>query len=571
MDKHYKTVKTIEAYGSGTSSDMHEFKITPYSEGTSVLMTVYQPHQYDLTTHPKFNVRDGMGWIVEGVFQEIEIDTGRLLFEWRSLDHVDPGEVWTWPHSTDTSGEGTNEWRPWDYFHLNSIDKNRDGDYLISARHASTIYKLSGKDGSIIWRMGGSKPDFKQNFVFSYQHHARWLSENDTHTLLSFYDNGSNNYNSSSDYSHGLIVEIDHLAMTATLINKWGAPDMKGGIRAGSQGSIQVLPNGNVHIGWGEKFFFSEHTPDGLPVQYAKVAYKESGVPSYRSYKCNWTGLPLTKPALWTFSKHGKGKMFFYSSWNGATEVRSWNFYMGNSSSGPWTLVGNEKKVGFETVHISKHYAEWAYAQALDTNGRPLEDSIIARTFVPSDTLRPFCGDGDCQHGKMILDEDRGFKPYDDVFEETEEYVEKHSSLGRGFDANNYYHSLDRGDMDGGYPEYISPNTSDGYLADEPGPGGTEEDVDNGYSYGDDQDYIPDTDYVGPNSVVLVIGMIIGFVSAMFLSCLYSIGAFRRFEPYVDSLSRKAYGFKGPKYHPIQYKDYDDSQATPSNSESIPL
>src|ERR1700761_3697141 len=66
MDKHYRTVRTIEAQGAGATCDMHEFKMTPFSDGTSVLMTKYQPRQYDLTTNPKFNMKGGIGWIVEG-------------------------------------------------------------------------------------------------------------------------------------------------------------------------------------------------------------------------------------------------------------------------------------------------------------------------------------------------------------------------------------------------------------------------------------------------------------------------------------------------------------------------
>ena len=557
MDKHYRTVKVIEAYGAGTSSDMHEFKMTPYSDGTSVLMTVYQPRQYDLTTHPKFNVKGGMGWIAEGVFQEIDIETGRLLFEWRSLDHIDPGEVWTWPHSTDTSGDGTTEWHPWDYFHLNSIDKNREGDYLLSARHSCAIYKISGKDGSIIWRMGGSKPDFEQtNFIFSYQHHARWISENDTHSVISFYDNGANGFNFSSQHSHGLIVEIDHMAKKATMLKKWGAPESSGGVRAGSQGSMQILEDGNIHIGWGEKAFFSEHTPDGIPVMYGKLAKPISGVPSYRSGKYNWTGVPLTKPALWTFSKYGMGKMAFYVSWNGATEVRSWNFFTSESSSGPWTYVGNEEKIGFETLFWSTDSAGWAYAQALDARGRVLEESVIAKAFVPSEKLRKHCGDGWCEDAQKVKTEDSDFKPFEDVFEVDQQYLENYASPNRQFDTRNYYHS--NGTSDTIKPDYDYPE-DDTYDSPKPNPA---------YMQGTHRGDL----YVGPNSIALIIGMMIGFIAAVFLSCLYSIGIFRRFEPVVDRVSRRAFGFRH-RYHRIRGKDDDsyDSGGRSSDNDAIPL
>ena len=414
---------------------MHEFKMTPFSNGTSVLITVFQPRQYDLTTNPRFNVERGMGWVVEGVFQEIEIESGRLLFEWRSLDHVDPGESWMMPGTTDTSGDSLHEQSPWDYFHLNSIDKNVHGDYLISARHTSAIYKLSGKDGSITWQMGGVNPMFEQtNFVFSYQHHARWVSENHTHTLLSFFDNANNAYNSSGQFSHGWIVSIDHETKTATRIMEWGAPESQGGLQSGSQGNLQLLPDGGCHIGWGEHAAFSEHTADGTPVMYGKLAKYESGVMIYRSNKYNWTAQPATKPALWTYSRYGRGAMVYYVSWNGATEVRSWNFYTSDSPSGPWTFVAGEPKTSFETVHQEMKFSLWAYAQALDTAGRVLADSVIARTFVPSRWLRRHCDNEGCSSAEAALKDQ--VTPY-----EADIHVsEQHLSPNQGFNTSQYYY-----------------------------------------------------------------------------------------------------------------------------------
>ena len=567
MDKHYKTVHVIESYGSGTTADMHEFKMTPHSGGKSVLMTVYQPRQYDLMTHPKFNVRNGFGWIVEGVFQEIEIETGKLLFEWRSLDHVDPSLSWTWPHSTDTSGEGVNEWHPWDYFHLNSIDKNAEGDYLLSARHTSTIYKISGKDGSIIWQMGGSRPDFHQDFVFSYQHHARWMSENETHTALSMYDNGANGpYNATAEFSHGWVIAIDHVAKRVDKLMEWGAPDVKGGIRAGSQGSMQMLPGGNAFIGWGEKFFFSEHTPDGEPAAYGKLAAPPSGVMNYRCYKANWTGVPTTPPALWTYSKLGKDKMVFYSSWNGDTEAHSYNFFTSDSSTGPWKYVGNSERHGFETVLNINDFAGWAYSQALDTDGRVLGESVIAKTFVPSEQLRPYCDDGYCKFGEMVQEKDSGFIPPEDNFDTSiNEYRQNYLSTERGFNVHQYYQSnssweKDDEDRNSGHtaPSTPTPTSSpDDPSIEYP----NNEHPDTSTSYAND---IPSDIYVGSNSVVLIVGMVIGFVAAMFLSCLYSIGIFRRFEPLVDSMSRKAFGFK---YQRIKMKDdWSDTDRTRRSS-----
>ncbi|GAB7366271.1 hypothetical protein MBLNU230_g7829t1 [Neophaeotheca triangularis] len=435
MNKHYQIVRTVESSGAGASSDMHEFKMTPYSDGTTALMTVYQPRQYDLTTNPRFNVVKGMGWVVEGVFQEVEIETGKVIFEWRSLDHVDPGLSWTMPGTTDTSGDGLGEKSPWDYFHLNSIDKNKEGDYLLSARHVSALYKISGKDGHIMWEMGGNNPTFEQtNFNFSYQHHARWISENSTHTVLSFYDNASNTFNSTGEFSHGWIIEIDHSNSTASVVKEWGAPEPEGGLLSGSQGNMQLLSSGNVHIGWGEHPWFSEHTADGEAVMYGKLAERASNVMIYRSNKYNWTAQPLTKPALWTYSREGKDKMASFASWNGATDVASWNFYHSDSSEGPWHLAGNATKTGFETEWHTPTLAPWSYAQALDVKGHALASSVIARTFIPSDSLRDHCDDRGCSKPEHAKDE----TPYEASTSVPAAYL----SPNRGFDTSHYYATL---------------------------------------------------------------------------------------------------------------------------------
>lgn len=560
MDRQYRIVKTVESSGAGASSDMHEFRIAPYSDGKRALMTVYQPRQYDLTTNPRFNTERGMGWIVEGVFQEVDIASGEVVFEWRSLDHVDPGESWTMPGTTDTSGDGLHELSPWDYFHLNSIDKNEEGDYLLSARHVSAIYKVSGKDGSIVWQLGGANPSFEQeNFVFSYQHDAKWISENETHTVFSFYDNASNTFNNTNKFSHGWIISIDHQAKKATMIKEWGAPESEGGLLSGSQGSLQLLPGGGCHIGWGEHSYFSEHTEDGEATMYGVLATRPSNVMIYRSTKWNWTAQPLTKPALWTYSRTGKGKMVFYVSWNGATEVKAWKFLTGKSSSGPWKLAQKKDKKGFETVLHMDEYHEWAYAQALDANGDVLEESVIARTFVPSKGLQQYCGDDDCQSGHRVNDED-----YTDLLDAVD--VDQQTlSTNRGFDTSHYYMN---DTQKVALPETEEENliqSSASRVANTPAATATIT-VTTSFSAptaASDSSSSTTTDQTTPSSsssgssgsyvtsslFILLVGVVAGFLLALFSTFLYRHGALRRFEPVVEKLSagaaKRAWGSNG--------------------------
>lgn len=372
------------------SSDMHEFR--PINDGKTALMTIYQQRQFDMTP---WNVKTGVGWLMESVFQEIDVETNDVLFEWRSLDHVDPSSSYTWPAHTDTSGTGLNVHEPWDYFHINSVDKNAAGDYLISSRHTSAIYKVSGKDGSVMWRLHGAQPSFRNiNFSFSQQHDARWLYENATHTLLSLYNNGYNGFNKTHTYSAGMIIMIDHVEKTATQLRDY-AP-IRDDLVSSSQGNLQMLPNQNAFIGWGNNPFVSEHDEAGNLLFWGSFA--KDTVMNYRAMKFEWDGAPTDSPALWTYSRSAEtsSTTSFYVSWNGATRVQTWRFWGAMNATGPWTLLDEVSKTGFETKYSTPKFYLWSKVEAVDREGILLGKSETKYTFVPSSELREFCAESTC-------------------------------------------------------------------------------------------------------------------------------------------------------------------------------
>jgi hypothetical protein len=109
MDQHYNTIASVESGLGRASSDVHEFTVLP--SGTA-LMTIYQPRAYDLTA---FGVNQAIGWVIDGVFQEVDIDTGKVLFEWRSLDHVPLNETYNMLGSNADAGFGNTTALAWDY------------------------------------------------------------------------------------------------------------------------------------------------------------------------------------------------------------------------------------------------------------------------------------------------------------------------------------------------------------------------------------------------------------------------------------------------------------------------
>lgn len=98
-----------------------------------------------------------------------------VLFSWSALDYLDPADSYATPGST-----GTSESDPWDWFHINSVDKDAAGNYLVSSRHMHAVYYVSGASGEVLWTLGGNNSSFTSTSddanatTFYWQHDARW-------------------------------------------------------------------------------------------------------------------------------------------------------------------------------------------------------------------------------------------------------------------------------------------------------------------------------------------------------------------------------------------------------------
>ncbi|KAE8356255.1 ASST-domain-containing protein [Aspergillus coremiiformis] len=368
LNKDYAPATTVQTGNGLTLSDMHEFNMV---NTTTVLIAVYQPRRYALGA---YNISKDKGWAMDGVFQEIDIPSGKVLFEWKSLDHVPVSESYTPLGLNPVVGDGLSNATAWDYFHLNSVDKNADGDYLVSARHTSCIYKISGKDGSVKWRLGGMNASIKQlDYNFSSQHDARFQKENDTVTVISLFDNASNIYRNTSSTSSGIIVSIDHRTNTSRLLKRYQAPGA--GILSTSQGNLQILPNKHRFLGWGSNPSISEHTEDGTAIFFATLNNPKTM--NYRAFRFNWTGQPSDKPALRTYAASPGSATTLWVSWNGATTVDHWNLYGTNSSSDVFTLLSRADNQGFQSTYTSPNYHPRTYAEAISRNGTSLGNSSV--------------------------------------------------------------------------------------------------------------------------------------------------------------------------------------------------
>ena len=270
--------------------------------------------------------------------------------------------------------------------HANSVDKTPEGDYLYSARHCDTIYKISGKDGSIIWRLGGVKSDFPKEgeMVFSRQHDIRYRGQNATHLLVSMLDNakGIDSQPPTWDFSRGLLIAIDEKNRKATVERHYDYPYGSGGY-APRRGNYQLLPNGNVFMGWSERAVQSEHTPDGELVWEAVLQSDWLG--AYRNYKFDgFVGRPVEPPVAHSraYGADHATTTVVHVSWNGATEVVTWNMYRTSADGETKLLAATADKLGFETVLSYGGYASFIVIDAINKKGEIIGKTDVVKTYT---------------------------------------------------------------------------------------------------------------------------------------------------------------------------------------------
>ncbi|EXJ84840.1 hypothetical protein A1O3_05514 [Capronia epimyces CBS 606.96] len=403
-------VATIKAQNGRPAIDMHENSLV--DDGRAMIVNIYQSERYDLSD---YGISDGEGWVRNGLFQKIDVATGELLFEWSALDHIPPSESYVALGSTEgvTAGEGFDAGGAWDYLHLNAVDQNADGDYLLSCRHTQALYKVSGQDGRILWRLGGKRSDFElgDGVAFGYQHDARWRFSNASTDIITLFDNASDSFHDTALRSAGKIIRLDHDSTPprATLLAAFEGPD--GMPHAVTQGSVQVLgehaadanvTQSNVFIGWGQQPYVTEHLPSGEIVFQARLP--AAGANVYRAYRFNFTAHPLDSPALYTYALDtDAAATMFYMSWNGATELAQWRVYGRQNCTADWTDLGTVDKEGFESVFEAPGYWAYGMVEALDQAARPLGRSATngIRTFVPSPALAQSCGRIGCRMTRL--------------------------------------------------------------------------------------------------------------------------------------------------------------------------
>ncbi|CAI4219782.1 unnamed protein product [Parascedosporium putredinis] len=327
LGSDYEVAKVVTV-GSHRLVSAHEFHVV--DEKTALIET---PIPRTVSLKP-WGGDEGQNWVVSGVSSAFPLDFG-------------PG----------LPGDGRTETEAWNYFHINSIDKDDEGNYLLSARNVAAVFKINGTSGEVIWQLGGFHGGTTR---------ASTDAPRTARSSSSLFDNGAHSADvKTHPHSRARFYELNRATGEARNIRSLDAPDA---LSARTQGNVQLLPGGNVFVNWGQAGAITEFSRDGAV--------------SYRGFRANWTGTPTEEPAVVAVrdEQGAQGALDVYVSWNGDTETRTWRFFGSDAADGAATrfvLLGEARRLGFET-HVALAGAQGASrsishvsAVALDAQGKP--------------------------------------------------------------------------------------------------------------------------------------------------------------------------------------------------------
>jgi hypothetical protein len=268
----YQQIAAVNA-GNGYSADGQEFLITPWN--TALIVA-------DKTATANLTSIGGPAdqTVIDSVVQEIDISTGKVLFQWDNADHV--------PYRDSENPQPASAATPWEWSYINAVHLDTDGNLLISSRYTWTIYKVNLHTGKIIWELGGKQSTFKLKAapgqvldsageIFAYQHDPEAIG-NDEYTL---FDDESAGGGGLLPYSRVVTVKLDLATKVATLVRSVKQPE---GLLATAEGNAQTTGNGDLFVGWGLLPYISEFSPTGQLLFNAELP----GLTSYRAYRLPW-------------------------------------------------------------------------------------------------------------------------------------------------------------------------------------------------------------------------------------------------------------------------------------------
>ncbi|MDI2131753.1 arylsulfotransferase family protein [Yinghuangia seranimata] len=353
-DAAWKTLRTITLTGIVPG----EGYIRTNGDGTKALLTFLRTATADLTPYGGAKA----GSVVEGVVREIDLSTGATTFEWSSLA-AGPGQV-PLADSRVAIAQGVN------YTGLNGASYDTDGNVLVSAAGTGSVYKIDRATGGFTWILGGKRNQFA--FTGSDAEPTRPIDvTRDGSGRLAFLDD------SAAKSARSVAYTLDENAKSAALDWRWAPQDAVSDVRTGGN---QVLPNGNRLITFGAKGAVVEVTPNGTVVFESQIP---AGTAVTRTQRAEWTSTGNSEVNLSAQTVYTGGKIPLYASWNGATELVSWQVSVGPDKdhlTPSFTTPATRLETRFEAPFAP---SDVGYAvTALDKDGKPIPGGTSTFRFV---------------------------------------------------------------------------------------------------------------------------------------------------------------------------------------------
>lgn len=354
VNQHYQPIASVHA-PPGFALDFHEIALTDHG---TVYIVADRLDKVSLTCCSGHS----NGEIYDEVVFELSIKTDKVLWGWDPLQHIPLRNSYTTPPTTNA---------PWDPYHINSISFTASGNLIVSLRNTWAAYWITRtsahNNGSVFAVLGGRASTFKMGTgaQFAWQHDV--LQEEDGR--VSIFDDEATP--AVGKQSRGLLLALSFTNHTAEVVHEYVLPQHS---YTGSQGNVQVLPNGNLLVGWGQLPYISEYAPEGTLLYLGALPGPDE---SYRAFRSPWVGLPLTKPSL-TVETAGSG-VEAYASWNGATQVAKWQFWSGANPAALTEAGGPVARQAFETATADSELAPYYAVQAIAANGHVLgtSDAVV--------------------------------------------------------------------------------------------------------------------------------------------------------------------------------------------------
>ena len=364
---------------------MREFHIT---RDETALITAYEVITADLRSigGPK----DGK--LYDSIVQEIEIESGKPVFQWRASEHVDFTQV---PQPDEVDEPET-----WDWFGINSVDKDGKGNFLVSSGTANTLVYIDGINGNIIWNLGGPNNSFQDisngaATKFNGQHHARF-QDNDTAITVFDTNNNPSDVNLSPKPARGLYLILNEAEMAVYLRHEYTSPNIPPPNTTTTMttggGSLQpLLPDsgpekvlqsyGQNQPAWAE---FSLTTGTVLCEVYfgsVSASGEDDRISSDRVIKAPWVGRPTTYPDIAVYGYETA------VSWNGATEVATWVLQGTKQEDQPdaHTFVQTDHESDPDTARYAYTYDDTVYTFLTAQPKTGFETTIV----IPSHATTP--------------------------------------------------------------------------------------------------------------------------------------------------------------------------------------